>query len=251
MTAALASSEFDASPGDQTIGERVESLDWNVIEDHLSTRGYACTAPLLTPQECTRLIALYSSTHRFRSTVVMERHAFGLGEYRYFGYPLPRIVQSLRGHFYRRLAPIAREWAQQLATEDVFPNDLQSFLKICHASGQNKPTPLLLRYEKEGFNCLHQDIYGEVVFPIQLTVALNRPDIDFVGGEFLLTEQRPRVQSRGEVVVLTQGEVIIFATRHRPIAGARGFFRANMRHGVSRIRSGRRFTLGVILHDAA
>lgn len=251
MTATLANPEFNAAPGDQTIGGCVETLDWSTIEDHLSTRGYACTPPLLTPQECTRLIALYSSTDRFRSTVVMERHAFGLGEYRYFGYPLPRIVQSLRRHFYRRLAPIAREWAQQLSTEDMFPNDLQSFLEICHASGQTKPTPLLLRYEKEGFNCLHQDIYGEVVFPIQLTVALSRPGIDFVGGEFLLTEQRPRVQSRAEVVVLNQGEVVIFATRHRPIAGARGFFRANMRHGVSRIRSGRRFSLGVILHDAA
>ena len=251
MTATLANTAFSGSKGDGTIGERVESLDWQVIEDHLSTRGYACTQPLLTPQECDRLIALYSSTHRFRSTVVMERHAVGLGEYRYFGYPLPRVVQHLRGHFYRRLAPIARAWAQQLSSEDVFPSDLQGFLEICHASGQNKPTPLLLRYEKDGFNCLHQDIYGEVVFPLQLTVALNRPGIDFAGGEFILTEQRPRVQSRGEVVVLNQGEVIIFATRHRPLAGGRGFFRANMRHGVSRIRSGRRFSLGVILHDAA
>ncbi len=230
---------------------RIERLPWTALVASLDARGYATTRPLLAPAECEALRALYDSPDRFRSRVVMERHGFGLGEYRYFAYPLPPAVEALRRLLYPRLAPVARSWAPALGLAIPFPDDLDAFLAFCRARGQSKPTPLLLRYDPEGFNCLHQDVYGEVVFPLQVTVLLSRRGVEFGGGEFLLVEQRPRAQSRGEVVELDQGEAVIFATRGRPAAGRRGTYRVTLRHGVSRVTWGRRFSLGVIFHDAA
>jgi hypothetical protein len=233
-----------------TIQDRLDPLDWKAIEASLWQRGYATTEPFLTPEECDALVALYSKDLLFRSRIDMKRFRFGEGEYKYFTYPLPPLVQTLREHIYPRLAVIANAWAKALGQPDSFPLSHDTLLAFCRRNGQSKPTPLLLRYGAGDYNCLHQDIYGAVAFPLQLTAFLSRPDRDFSGGEFLLVEQRPRAQSRGEVLVPEQGEIVIFATRHRPVRGTRGYYRLNMRHGVSTVRSGSRFTLGVIFHDA-
>ena len=233
-----------------TIQERLGQLDWKAIEAALWQRGYAKTDPLLTAQECDALIALYTKDRLFRSRIDMKRFRFGEGEYKYFAYPLPSLVQVLRETIYPRLAVIANAWAKALGQPENFPLSHEKLLACCRRNGQTKPTPLLLRYGAGDYNCLHQDLYGAIAFPLQLTVFLSRPERDFSGGEFLLIEQRPRAQSRGEVLAPNQGDIVIFATRHRPVEGSRGYYRVNMRHGVSTVRSGSRFTLGVIFHDA-
>lgn len=238
------------------VEERVAALDWSALLDALDRRGFAATGPLLSPAEAAGLRALYDEASRdgegrFRKTVVMERHAFGLGEYRYFDYPLPGLVDALRQAFYPRLVPLARRWARDLGTGEDYPDRLDDFLDRCRAAGQGRATPLLLRYAGGGYNCLHQDLYGEVVFPLQVVVMLNRPGRDFEGGDFLLVEQRPRAQSRGEAVRPGLGEAVVFATRHRPVAGRRGRYRATLRHGVGTVLSGGRTTLGLIFHDAS
>lgn len=221
----------------------------------LAKYGHA-RLPLLDPAACRELAGLYDQPEAFRSRVVMQRHGFGSGEYKYLAYPLPEIVARLRGALYPPLAAIANDWAMQLGetpsgTDGRFPDRLDDYLGQCHAAGQTRPTPLLLRYGVGDYNCLHQDLYGELVFPLQLTILLSDPETDFTGGEFLLVEQRPRMQSRGEAIALAQGEAVIFPVRHRPVRGTRGVYRATMRHGVSRVRSGVRQTLGIIFHDAA
>jgi hypothetical protein len=229
---------------------RVAALDWVAITASLGTYGAAPSGQLLTPGECANLRASYDSATIFRSHIHMARHGFGKGEYKYFSYPLPDSVQGLRRAFYPRLAPIANAWARSLGLPPSFPDNHQAYLERCHAAGQLRPTPRLLKYGAGDYNCLHQDLYGEHVFPLQATILLSRPDEDFTGGEFVLTEQRPRMQSRAEVVPLAQGEAVIFPVHHRPVAGTRGTYRVNMRHGVSRLRSGHRQTAGIIFHDA-
>ena len=231
--------------------ERVAAVDWRAVASSLDERGYATTAALLTAEQCRGLAALYDRDEEFRSRVVMQRHAFGRGEYKYLRYPLPSVVETLRQAIYPQLAPIANRWRERLREEGRFPPALAAYLKECHAAGQERPTPLILKYAAGDYNCLHQDLYGDLVFPLQLTVLLSAPEDDFTGGEFLLVEQRPRAQSKGEVVPLRQAEAVIFPVHHRPVEGTRGPYRVTMRHGVSRIRSGRRFTLGIIFHDAA
>jgi hypothetical protein len=233
-----------------TIQKRLAQLDWKAIEASLWERGYAKIDPLITAKECDALVALYSKDQLFRSRIDMKRFRFGEGEYKYFMYPLPPLVQTLREQIYPRLAVIANAWAKALGQPDSFPLSHDKLLAFCRRKGQIKPTPLLLHYTAGDYNCLHQDIYGAVTFPLQLTAFLSRPDRDFAGGEFLLVEQRPRAQSRGEVLVPEQGKIVIFATRHRPVQGSRGYYRVNRRHGVSTVRFGSRFTLGVIFHDA-
>ncbi len=229
---------------------RLARLDWQAIEHDLWAFGYAKTPPLLSPQECIQLIELYPDESRFRSRIDMARYRFGVGEYQYFANPLPPLVAALRTYAYPPLAAIANRWLEALGASERYPTALSEFLARCEQHGQTKPTPLLLRYEADGYNCLHQDLYGEVAFPLQLACFLNRPDHDYTGGAFLLVEQRPRAQSRGEAIVPAQGELIIFTTRERPVLGKRGYHRVTMRHGVSRILSGSRHTLGVIFHDA-
>ncbi len=236
--------------GTESIGDRVAALDWTAIPAALDAQGCAVTGPLLTADECAALAGCYPEDKLFRSRVVMARHGFGRGEYKYFAYPLPDTIQSLRTALYPRLADIANRWNEAMGIAVRFPRDHDDFLKRCHKAGQQRPTPLLLQYGPGDYNCLHQDLYGEHVFPLQATVLLSRPGVDFSGGEFVLTEQRPRMQSRAEVVALQQGEAVIFPVHHRPVQGTRGIYRVNMRHGVSRIRDGRRHTLGVIFHDA-
>ncbi|MBI1682074.1 2OG-Fe(II) oxygenase [Caulobacter hibisci] len=226
------------------------SLDWTRIAAELDARGWATTGPVLTPETCGRLAGLYAEETPFRSRVVMARHGFGRGEYRYFAYPLPETVQKLRTGLYPPLARIANGWMQRLGEERRFPEDLQAMLDRCHAAGQTRPTPLLLTYGAGDYNCLHQDLYGEHVFPLQAAFLLDQPGRDFEGGEFVLVEQRPRQQSAAQVVPLAQGEGVIFAVRERPAEGSRGVHRRILRHGVSEVRSGRRRTLGVIFHDA-
>jgi hypothetical protein len=230
--------------------DRIEDLDWTAIAAALDERGYATAPGLLTSAECKELIALYDDERRFRKRVEMERVRFGVGEYKYFAAPLPPTVQRMRTAFYPRLAPIANRWVTNLHEAQLFPPALDGLLALCREHGQTRPTPLLLRYEAGGYNCLHQDLYGEVAFPLQITCALSRPGSEYSGGEFLLVEQRARSQSRGEAIALEQGEAIIFPNRHRPVRGARGYYRVNVRHGVSRIRRGLRLSLGVIFHDA-
>ena len=233
------------------IAARLARLDWDAIGASLDEWGYARTPALLDPSECALLRGLYAEEARFRSRVDMARFRFGVGEYKYFADPLPALVSELREGAYEPLAAIANRWEAALKTRVRHPAGLAGLLALCARRGQRKPTPLLLRYQESGYNCLHQDLYGDVVFPLQLTVLLSEPGKDFAGGEFLLVEQRPRGQSRGSVVQLEQGEAVIFSTRYRPVAGARGHYRANMRHGVSRLLSGERYTLGVIFHNAA
>jgi hypothetical protein len=232
------------------IATRIPRLDWKAIEQALWDVGYAKTPTVLTPDECDELIGLYTDPRRFRRRIDMAGHRFGIGEYQYFAAPLPPLVQSLRLSTYPSLAGIANRSMEALRLPQRYPTDLPSFLSLCQAHGQTKPTPLLLRYDAGGYNCLHQDLYGDIAFPLQLTCFLSRRDVDYTGGEFLLVEQRPRAQSRGEAIVPEQGEIIIFATRERPATGTRGYHRVQMRHGVSRIRSGVRYALGIIFHDA-
>jgi len=232
------------------VGERVEALDWKGASAQLDAQGWALLPKLLARDECEALAALYGDERRFRSRVVMARHGFGRGEYQYFAHPLPELVAELRGAMYPRLAPIANRWSEALRSAVRYPAEHAEFLERCHRAGQVRPTPLLLRYGEGDYNCLHQDLYGEHVFPLQLAVLLSEPDEDFRGGEFVLTEQRPRMQSRADVVPLRRGDGVVFAVHQRPLQGARGAYRVNMRHGVSRLRTGRRHTLGVIFHDA-
>ena len=229
---------------------RLAAFDWCAATQSLDEHGYATIPTLITPAQCAELSATYDERERFRSRVLMERVRFGVGEYKYFAPPLPPIVAALRATVYPHLAPIANRWLRAMGRDGTYPAELERFLEICRHAGQTKPTPLLLRYEAGGYNCLHQDLYGEVAFPIQLTCLLSRNRIDFSGGEFLLIENRPRAQSRGQAVVLEQGEAIVFATSERPVAGRRGHYQATMRHGVSRLHHGRRFSLGIIFHDA-
>ena len=228
----------------------VKSIDWERVSNDLDVQGSALIERLFAPPECAALSRLYSNDDLFRSRVVMERHGFGRGEYKYFAYPLPEIVARLRAALYPRLTPIANRWNTALGINLRFPDKHAEFIQRCHAAGQRRPTPLLLQYGVEDYNCLHQDLYGEHVFPLQVAVLLSEPGRDFTGGEFVLTEQRPRMQSRPEVVPLHQGDAVVFAVHHRPVRGTRGVYRVNLRHGVSRVRSGHRHTLGVIFHDA-
>lgn len=232
------------------LAHRIADQDWPALEAELDARGCAILPGLLTAAECEATARLYDGGAAFRSKVVMSRHGFGRGEYQYFAYPLPDLVQSLRAALYPRLAPLANRWNARMGLGVRYPAEHADFLARCHGAGQLRPTPLLLRYGTEDYNCLHQDLYGEHVFPLQAAVLLSQPGRDFTGGEFVLTEQRPRMQSRAEVAPLTQGDAIVFAVHHRPVTGARGSYRVNLRHGVSRIRSGQRHTLGVIFHDA-
>ncbi len=226
-------------------------MDWDRIERDLDAQGFATTGRLLRAAECAQLIALYPNRDRFRSRVVMERHSYGVGEYKYFARPMPPLVEQLRVAMYPKLAPTANLWADRMRSRNSYPATLDEFLKVCATHGQTRPTPLILRYEEGGYNCLHQDLYGEVAFPLQFTCALSRRGRDFEGGELLLVEQRPRAQSRGEAIALDCGEGIIFANRYRPAAGAKGFHRVNLRHAVSTVKSGVRYAMGVIFHDAA
>lgn len=233
------------------IARAVEALPWPAIEAQLGELGYATVGPLLSPERCRSIAGLYEDRQKFRSRIVMARHGFGSGEYQYFARPLPPVVGALREAVYPRLVPIANRWYETMGVGRSFPPSLEGFLDRCREAGQTRPTPLLLRYREGDHNCLHQDLYGELAFPLQLAVLLSEPGSDFSGGEFLLVEQRPRRQSRPEVVPLAQGEGVIFAVSQRPVAGTRGSYRVTMRHGVSRVRSGERFCLGVIFHDAA
>lgn len=234
-----------------SIEERVAGLDWAEIESTLHAQGYAVTGPLLTPAEATSLAAGYADEARYRSRVVMARHGYGSGEYRYFSYPLPPLVEQLRQQVYPRLVPVANAWQMALGQTTRFPDDLAQMLARCHEAGQTRPTPLILKYGEGDYNCLHQDLYGEHVFPLQLALLLSSPDSDFSGGDFVLVEQRPRMQSRAHVVPLRQGEAVIFAVHHRPVQGRTGTYRVQLRHGVSTVRRGHRYTAGVIFHDAA
>ena len=225
-------------------------LDWNAIAAELDTHACAVVRGLLSTDQCRALAAVYADDARFRSRIVMARHGFGRGEYKYFAHPLPEVVVELRHALYPPLARIANAWNQALGVAVRYPDELEEFLARCRRAGQQQPTPLLLKYGEGDYNCLHQDAYGEHVFPLQLTLLLSAPGADFAGGEFVLTEQRPRMQSRVEVVPLAQGDAVVFPVRHRPVRGARGVHRVNMRHGVSRVRAGQRFTAGIIFHDA-
>ena len=229
---------------------RLGSIDWDSVAESLNAQGSAVVERLLEPAQCRSLAALYPKDEPFRSRVVMGRHGFGRGEYKYFSYPLPELVTQLRGGLYPHLAPIANRWNESLKIDVQYPTQHAEYLKRCAGAGQTRPTPLLLQYGAGDYNCLHQDLYGEHVFPLQVAVLLSQPGEDFTGGELVLTEQRPRMQSRAEVVPLRQGDAVIFAVHHRPMQGVRGVYRVNMRHGVSRVRGGARHTLGVIFHDA-
>ena len=246
--AKIAAARYSA---DETLAARIAAIDWNALAARLDADGYALTPQILSREECAGLAARYDDEQGFRSRVIMQRHAYGRGEYKYFAYKLPDAVQELRASLYEQLAPIANRWETALKGKRQFPATLDGYLRQCHAAGQKRPTPLLLRYGTGDYNCLHRDLYGEMVFPLQATFLLSDPARDFAGGEFVLVEQRPRAQSRAEVVRLDQGQAVIFPVHHRPMQGSRGLYRAAMRHGVSTIRSGHRRTLGIIFHDAA
>ena len=230
--------------------ERVDHCDWSSLSTHLDAHGWAIIEKLLTAEECQAIAGLYADDRRFRSHIVMARHGFGRGEYKYFAYPLPDLVADLRESLYPRLAPTANQWNQSMGIDVQYPARHADFLSRCHKAGQTRPTPLLLQYGEGDFNALHQDVYGEHLFPLQTAILLSEPERDFTGGEFVLTEQRPRMQSRAEVVPLRRGDGVVFAVRNRPVQGTRGTYRVSLRHGVSRLRSGHRHTLGVIFHDA-
>ena len=233
-----------------TIAKRVEGLDWSRIGRDLDGRGYAVTPRVLSEDECEDLKGLFGEDDRFRNTVDMRRVRFGSGVYRYFDNPLPEAVRGLREAFYPPLSRVANDWAEKLRAREAYPDTLEEFLKRCHEKGQTRPTPLILRYEEGDYNALHQDVYGEVGFPFQVLTVLSRREEDYTGGESLLVTQRPRAQSVGEAITLEQGEVLIFPNKHRPVEGTRGHYRVNVRHGVSSLRSGERYALGVIFHDA-
>jgi uncharacterized protein len=235
------------SPG---IAARVDAIDWVRAESDLDAQGCAVLRGLLAPDECRAVAALYPNDTHFRSRIVMSRHGFGRGEYKYFSYPLPDLIAALRSALYVHLSGVANRWNEAMRIDIRYPDSHAAFLERCHDAGQSRPTPLLLQYEAGDYNCLHQDLYGEHVFPLQVAILLSEPGRDFEGGEFVLTEQRPRMQSRAEVVALRQGDAVAFAVHHRPVQGTRGTYRVNLRHGVSRLRAGRRHTVGVIFHDA-
>jgi hypothetical protein len=234
----------------RSAAQRVAGQDWTALAAELDGFGCAVMKNLLMPAECKALAALYDDESHFRGHIVMARHGFGRGEYRYFRYPLPGLLSGLRSALYPRLAPVANAWNERMGLDARYPADHTAFLEQCHAAGQTRPTPLLLRYVDGDFNCLHQDLYGDLAFPLQVAVLLSKPGEDFTGGEFALTEQRPRMQSRIEVVPLTQGDAVVFAVYNRPVRGTKGNYRVTLRHGVSRVRSGRRHTVGIIFHDA-
>jgi hypothetical protein len=236
------------SPG---IDRRIAGVDWNFVQAELDREGWAVLPGLLSPAECDAMSSLYGPGAIFRSHVVMARHGFGRGEYRYFAYPLPSLVEQLRTALYPRLVPIANRWHERMGIDTRFPGEHAAFLERCHAAGQGRPTPLLLQYGAGDYNCLHQDLYGEHVFPLQVAILLSQPGEDFTGGEFILTEQRPRMQSLASVVPLGKGDAVVFAVNSRPHRGSRGDYRVKLRHGVSTVRSGKRHTLGIIFHDAA
>jgi hypothetical protein len=237
--------------GTPSITQRIQALDWKAAAGSLSDRGYAITTPILSPAECNSLVALYNDTSKFRSHIVMERYRFGIGDYKYFSNPLPELVANLRSSVYPHLAEVANRWSETLGGNgSQYPREHAVFLKTCHKAGQTKPTPLMLHYESGGYNCLHQDLYGDVSFPMQLVFLLGQHGREWDGGEFVLVEQQPRAQSKPQVVLANQGEAIIFTTRYRPVKGSRGYYRVNLRHGVSRVHRGTRFTLGIIFHDA-
>lgn len=233
-----------------TPAQRVDRIDWGRMANDLADGGSAVARNLLTPEECEALTALYPQPGIFRSRVVMARYAFGKGEYQYFSYPLPDLVSKLRTALYRRLAPIANDWNKRMRINTNYPPEFVDYLELCHRSGQKRPTPLLLKYEKGDYCCMHQDLYGDLAFPMQVVILLAEPERDFTGGEFLLVEQNPRGLSKAEVVPLRQGDAVAFAVNHRPAKSARGTARVNLRHGVSRLHSGHRHTLGIIFHDA-
>jgi hypothetical protein len=234
-----------------SIYERISALDWEGRISEIDRQGWVTTGPLLTEDERRELAVSYDDDALFRSRVIMARHGFGQGEYRYFAYPLPPLVAELRSALYERLAPLANKWREALGIPSTFPDNHEEYLARCHAAGQLRPTPLILRYGPGDYNCLHRDLYGDLVFPLQVAFLLSRPGEDFTGGELVLTEQRPRMQSRVHVVPLTAGEAVIFAVNQRPVPGSRGTYRVSMRHGVSPLREGKRHALGIILHDAA
>ena len=235
---------------DNTIAARVPAIDWDRIAAELDSQGHALIPRLLAMEDCRRLADSYDDDGRFRSRVVMARHGFGSGEYKYFAYPLPDLIAALRTELYACLVPIANRWNAAMGIDVAYPDTHAGFIERCHAAGQRRPTPLLLQYGAGDYNCLHQDLYGEHVFPLQVAILLSEPQRDFTGGEFVLTEQRPRMQSRADVVPLRQGDAVVFAVQQRPVQGTRGVYRVNLRHGVSRVRSGHRHTLGLIFHDA-
>lgn len=245
-----AANRNSATPSAQDFASMVAALDWARIETELDAHGVGLAGQLLDDAACAALRGLYSEPAHFRSRIVMARHGFGRGEYQYFAHPLPEPIAALRPLVYARLAPVANRWNQTLGIAQRYPASLDAFLTLCHQAGQQRPTPLLLKYEAGDYNCLHQDLYGDLFFPFQMVILLSQPGRDFTGGEFTLVEQRPRMQSRPEVVPLGLGEAAIFAVQHRPVAGTRGAYRVNLRHGVSRVRSGERFTTGLIFHDA-
>jgi uncharacterized protein len=234
----------------KSVSERVEKLDWERVWQELDAQGGVMIGRLLSPDESQSLAALYPKDDIFRSRVVMARHGFGRGEYKYFRYPLPDLIAGLRTAIYPHLVPIANRWNEAMGIDVRYPEEHADFIERCRQAGQDRPTPLLLQYGADDYNCLHQDLYGEHVFPLQLTILLSRPDKDFSGGEFVMTEQRPRMQSRPLVVPLRQGDGVVFAVHNRPVQGTRGMYRVNLRHGVSRVRSGHRHTVGIIFHDA-
>jgi uncharacterized protein len=248
MKSAAKNLVHDAPSSEMTA--RVDAIDWAQAFGDLDAQGCAVLKGLLSPQECRALAALYPDDNHFRSRIVMGRHGFGRGEYKYFAYPLPDLIAALRPALYQRLRDIANRWNEAMGIDISYPERHEAFIKRSHAAGQTRPTPLLLQYEAGDYNCLHQDLYGEHVFPLQVAILLSEPGQDFTGGELVLTEQRPRMQSRAEVVPLAQGDAVAFAVHVRPVQGTRGSYRVNLRHGVSRIRSGRRHTVGVIFHDA-
>jgi hypothetical protein len=234
-----------------TVAERINALDWNNAGQSLSERGYAVSDPILTPAECSALAALFNDASRFRSHIIMERYRFGIGDYKYFANPLPELVRELRSSAYPHLALVANRWAEALGERTPpYPRDHAAFLRICHRAGQTKPTPLMLHYEAGGYNCLHQDLYGDVSFPLQMVFLLGQQGRDWEGGEFIMVEQQPRAQSKPQAVLADQGQAILFTTRYRPVKGSRGYYRVNVRHGVSRVHRGTRDTLGIIFHNA-
>jgi len=249
--AAGLSAECGSVTSAMTIEARLDAIDWAGVYGDLDAQGWAIASKMLTHSEADSVSSLYHQKHGFRSHVIMSRHGFGRGEYKYFAEPLPDVVAGLRASLYPRLAPIANRWAETMGVTARYPADLSAFRALCRAAGQTRPTPLILRYRAGDYNCLHQDVYGALVFPLQVAIVLSAPGRDFAGGEFVLAESRPRMQSRAEVVSLTQGDGVIFAVRERPVQGTRGPYRVALRHGVSRIRSGERFTPGIIFHDAA
>jgi hypothetical protein len=246
----MSASPKHAALASHPVAEQVAAIDWEQVARDLDAQGSAMIEHLLSPDDCGTLASLYSREELFRRRVVMARHGFGRGEYKYFAYPLPDLIASLRTALYPPLVPIANRWSEVLGLDARYPGAHAEYIRRCHRAGQCKPTPLLLQYGTGDYNCLHQDLYGEHVFPLQVTILLSEPQRDFTGGEFVMTEQRPRMQSRPEVVPLRQGDAVIFAVNQRPVQGSRGFYRVTLRHGVSRLRSGHRYTAGIIFHDA-